>query len=173
MAMLNQTYNINDLPEDEFSGDFMSLPAGDYHVRITQADIQPTRAGDGQLIKLRLDVIGPTHQGRVLFTYLNIQNRNAEAERIGRQELRSLMVATGLTQLVDTDQLINHQLTVKVKVVKSKNPEYGDPEGNQNIVSGYRAIKGSVAPASAFAAPKPPTPAAPATPAPGKAPWER
>jgi hypothetical protein len=171
MAKLNQTYNINDLPDDESSGDFMSLPAGDYHVRITQADIQPTRAGDGQLIKLRLDVLGPTYQGRVLFKHINIQNRNADAERIGRKELRSIMTALGLTQLTDTDQLINRQMLVKVKVIKSKNPEYGDANGNENTVSGYGAITGSVVPAPAFAAPKPP--AAPVTPAPGKAPWER
>lgn len=172
MAKLNQTYNINDLPDDESSGDFLSLPAGDYHVHITQADIQPTRAGDGQLIKLRLDVLGPTYQGRVLFRHINIQNRNADAEHIGRKELRSIMTALGLTQLTDTDQLINRQMLVKVKVIKSKNPEYGDANGNENTVSGYKAITGSVAPAPAFT-PPPKAPSAPTAPAPGKAPWER
>lgn len=149
---LGFTVNAADLPQS--TSNFDVLPAGDYQVRISEAAVQATKAGTGQYIKLRLDVTGPSHQGRVIYTNLNIQNPNPKAEEIGRQQLGDIMRACGLASLSDTDQLINGCMTVKVAVTQSE--QYGP--GND-----VKAFKPSVGGASAMPAA---TPAFGGTPAP-------
>ncbi len=144
MAFLNQTFVADDLPQ---GSNFDPLPAGNYNVTINSAELKATKAGDGQYIKLRLDVTGPTHQGRVLFTNLNIANKNPKAEEIGRQQLGDVMRAIGLPSVNDTDQLIGGSLQVKVAV--KDDPQYGP--GNE--VKGYKPIDGAVA-ASGIPMPK-------------------
>lgn len=142
MAQLGYTVSTNDLPQDG-GGDFSPLPAGEYHTRIVETSINTTKSGTGQYIKLRLDVTGPSHEGRVIFTNLNIKNDNQKAEEIGRQQLGSVMRAIGLDSIQDTDQLVGGAMAVKVTIRKSE--EYGD----QNDVKSFKAISGSKPPAPA------------------------
>lgn len=142
MANLGQTFNAQDLPEGE--GEFMAIPAGDYNVTISEATLQDTKAGTGQYIKLRMDITGPTHEGRVLFSNLNIRNQSEKAEQIGLQQLGDVIRAIGLPSIQDTDQLVGGNLTVKVKL--KDDAEYGDANGKKNEVSAYKAIKGSQPP---------------------------
>jgi Protein of unknown function (DUF669) len=150
MALLDETINRSELPVSE--NNFEALPAGTYLARITEAEIKPTKAGTGKYFKIRYDILGPTHQGRVVYGNLNIRNPNPQAEKIGRQQLNELMTAIGLTQLNDTDQLIGAPLHIKLKVRESE--EYGP----SNDVSGFKAAGSSIesAPASAPAASSPP-----------------
>ena len=101
MANLGEAFNVNELPEDQ--GGFDPIPAGDYHLKVTDSSLEDTKAGTGQYIKVRCDVMGPSHQGRVLFTNINIRNPNPKAEEIGRQQLGSLLRAIGLASLTDTE----------------------------------------------------------------------
>ncbi len=137
MSFLGETFNVGDVPEAQ---GFDPIPAGWYTVVVAGAELKDTKAGTGQYISVRFDVTGPTHEGRVVFTNLNIKNPNPKAEEIGRQQLDSLMRAIGLASVGDTDQLIGGNCSVKVTV---KNDEqYGD--GNE--VKGYKAIEGSTPP---------------------------
>lgn len=143
MAKLGQTFVADEMPKSE--RDFSPLPDGWYAVTVSEADVKATKAGTGSYIKMRLDVTGPTHQGRVVFTNINIRNPNAKAEEIGQQQLGELMRAVGLPRLEDTDQLIGRSFSVKL--VTRSSEQYGD----QNEVKAYKAVGGAPA-ASAPAA---------------------
>jgi len=143
MANLNETYNASDLPE---SSSFDPVPAGTYTAVITEAELKQTKAGTGQYIKTRYDIIGPTHQGRVIYSNLNIRNPNPKAEEIGRQQLGELMRAIGLSSVSDTDQLIGGICQIKVSI-KPTDGQYDV----SNEVKGWRAIGGSSAPVPAAA----------------------
>ena len=65
MAFLNEEINVTELPKG--NGNFEPLPAGWYTATITKAELKTTSAGNGQFIKLRYDITGPSHQGRVVF----------------------------------------------------------------------------------------------------------
>ena len=136
MAFIGTTIRAEELPQDE-RGDFSAIQAGDYAVVIDAAEIKATKTGTGQYIKLKLKVTGPTNAGRVLFSNVNIMNQSPEAERIGRQELRKIMEATGVLELSDSDQLIGGHMIVKVTVKTSE--QYGA----ENEVKGYRAHSGA------------------------------
>ncbi len=161
MASLGFNVDVNDLPEDT-GGDFSPIPAGQYTARIADASIETTKTGTGQYIKLRLDVTGPAHEGRVLFANLNIKNDSQKAEEIGRQQLGTIMRAVNIPQMTDTDQLIGGNVSVKVAIRTS------DQYGSQNEIKGYKAIDGSAPPAPAASS------AAPAqTQAAAKPPWAK
>jgi len=135
MAILNQEFNVNDLPEGR--GEFEPIPAGWYSSTITAAEVKSTKDGTGEYIAVRMDITGPSFEGRVVFANLNIKNASAKAEEIGRQQLGEVMRAIGLSKVRDTDQLIGGNLEIKVAIQKSV--EYGD----KNEVKGYRASAGA------------------------------
>lgn len=147
MAKLGMTYVADDLPKSD--RDFSPLPDGWYAVTISEADLKQTKAGNGQYIKMRLDVTGPSHQGRVVFSNINIRNPNPKAEEIGNQQLGELLRAIGLPKIEDTDQLVGRSLSVKL--VTRSSEQYGD----QNEVKAYKAVGGpSTAPAPKTTAPE-------------------
>lgn len=167
MAFLGQTFDANELPQGN-GGNYDPLPAGWYNANITSAELKPTKDGSGQYIKVRYDITGPSHQGRVVFGNLNIKNASAKAEEIGRQQLGEIMRAIGLAKVTDTDQLIGGSLSIKLDV-RAATEQYAA----QNEVKGFKAITGS---APTFAAPAAsPAASAPAAAAPAKAtpPWAK
>ena len=142
MAFLNEDFNVNELPQG--NGTFEPLPAGWYTATISQSELKATKAGNGQYIKLRYDITGPSHQGRVVFGNLNIKNANPKAEEIGRQQLGDIMRAIGLAKVTDTDQLIGGQIAIKLEV--KEDAQYGA----SNEVKGFKSVSGSAAPAAAI-----------------------
>jgi len=153
MAFLTETFDVNELPVGN-AGNFEPLPVGWYTCTISQAELKDTKAGNGQYIKLRYDITGPSHQGRVVFGNLNIKNANPKAEEIGRQQLGEIMRAIGLAKVADTDQLIGGQISIKLDI--KQDAQYGA----SNEVRGFKSVSGSVAP-TATAAPAPTAKAAP------------
>jgi hypothetical protein len=142
MAFLNEEFNVNELPQG--NGNFEPLPAGWYTATISQSELKATKAGNGQYIKLRYDITGPSHQGRVVFGNLNIKNANPKAEEFGRQQLGDIMRAIGLAKVTDTDQLIGGQIAIKLEV--KEDAQYGA----SNEVKGFKSVSGSAAPAAAI-----------------------
>ena len=164
MAFLEHAINLDDLPESN-TGEFQPLPAGWYSATINKASLEPTKDGTGQKIAMRYDITGPTHQGRVVFGNLNIKNKSAKAEEIGRAQLGDIMRALGLRQVSDTDQLIGGSLQIKLDV------KTDEQYGTRNEVKGFKAA-GDAMPASAvptFAKPA----AAESKPASAAPPWAK
>lgn len=158
MSFFDQPIKLTDLPESDVSYDL--LPAGWYTARIGDVVLKDTKSGTGQFLAITYDVVGPSHQGRKVFGNLNIRNANAEAERIGRQQLGELMRASGLSELKSTNDLINRQCQIKVAV----KPSDGQYEA-RNEVKGFKAADGVgsafPAPSASTDAPKPARSAAP------------
>ena len=170
MAYLDQAINIGELPEDT-GGDFAPLPAGEYACSVTSAELKSTNDGTGQYIKLRLDITGPTHNGRVVFSNLNIRNKSSAAEQIGRAQLGSVCVAGGLTgSLTDTDQLIGIQMSIKLAIKEARTDQAtGKTYDASNEVKAYKPLTGS----APMSAPAKPFAAAPAAPAKAAPPWAK
>lgn len=146
------------------------LPAGWYAVEIAAAAVKDNKAKTGKYLKLEMVVLDAPHEGRRIFTQINLSNPNAQAVEIGQRELAALAMACGVPALRDSAELLQKQIGVKLKI---KTGEGRDPE---NDVCGYRAIGTAAAPtAKPAAAPvaKAKTTAATAAPAAGKRPWER
>lgn len=152
MASLGNVFNRDDLPQSE---GFDPIPDGWYQAVIEGAELKPTKDGTGKLIAVKYKIMGPTHANRTLFGNLNIKNRSADAERIGLQQLGSIMGAIGIAKVQDTDQLIGGRLEIKVayKAPVMENGHEKYPAGNE--VKGFKAIEGSVPPSIGSSIPKP------------------
>jgi hypothetical protein len=147
---LNAPLSQQNLPE---STGFDPLPAGWYFATITESELKTTKAGNGEYISIKYEVTGPTHQGRGIYSMLNIRNPNPKAEEIGLGQLRSLMAAINLNDLQDTDQLLGGSLQIKLNVKRDE--EYGD----KNEVKQYKALS-TVMPSQSSSMPMPPQPSA-------------
>jgi hypothetical protein len=165
---LDEIISVGSLPESDRSYD--PVPPGWYAARIHSAEVKATKAGNGQYIKVRYDIVGPSHQGRVIFGNLNIRNPNAKAEQIGRQQLGELMRAIGLAEIQDTDQLIGGTCEIKLDV-QAADGEYAA----RNEVRGWKHGGGGTPAAAKPDAAKPQwaQPDAPKAPAAKAPPWRK
>lgn len=146
MAQLNEVFDVASLPVSEMGGSYDPLPAGWYDATIGAASIQMTKAGDGQYIKIKYQITGPTHAGRVVFGNLNIRNASAKAEEIGRQQLGEIMRALNIQRLTDTDQLIGGMLSIKLDL-RPATEQYAA----QNEVKGFKGSNGMAGDVPTFA----------------------
>lgn len=167
MAFLGETFSVSDLPQSDRNYDL--IPEGWYTVKITQADVKPTKSGTGEKIDVRYDILGPTQQGRVIFGSVNIRNQSAQAEQIGRQQLGEIMRAIGLERIENTDQMIGGELQIKIKI---KQPSDKDRAAGydqaRNDIAGFKACEGRSAPLPGPAASAPAAGGGAATP-----PWAK
>lgn len=141
------------------------IPPGWYAAEIDKAEVKDTKAKTGKYLKLELVVIDEAHEGRRVFTQINLSNPNQQAVEIGQRELAALAMACGVPALRDSAELLQKQIGVKVKI---KTEEGREPD---NAVVGYRPLTDAATAAPKPAAAKPKPAAAPS--AAGKRPWER
>jgi len=143
--LLNEAFTLASLPTSNRTYDV--VPAGWYVAQITDAEIKDTKRGDGKYIKIRYDIQGPNHQGRVVFGNLNVNNPNPAAEKIGRQQLGDIMRSVGMSNVTDTDELLGKTMQIKIDIRDSE--QYGP----SNEVKAWKALAAGMAPAPAV---KPP-----------------
>ena len=136
MAQLNEVFEVSSLPVGN-GGNYDPLPPGWYDTTIAAAEVKPTKDGTGQYIKVKYQITGPTHSGRLVFGNINVRNAAQKAEEIGRQQLGELMRALNIPRLTDTDQLIGGMLSIKLDV-RAATEQYAA----QNEVRGFKAGNG-------------------------------
>lgn len=142
MAFLGQTFDATAV---EPSAPRELLPAGDYLVQIVESEIVETKAGDGQMLKLTLDIVDGPHAGRKLWDNLNLVNRNEQAVEIAQRTLSAICHATGKLQVSDSEAL--HFIPM-VATVKTFPPGHTDKKGyvyenGKNEVGGYKPAGGA------------------------------
>jgi hypothetical protein len=115
------------------------IPVGEYRLAITSSEVKPVSTGKGRCLNLELVVLDEgQYKGRKIFTNLNVQHENAQAQEIAQGELSAICHATGVLTLTNSSQLHNNGYDPK-NVIKSYKPADGS------------AVVGSVAPAAAAA----------------------
>ena len=98
---MNLDFDATGIDIDNFE-DFTPLPAGNYLCSIVESEMKTTKAGNGEYLSLRLDVLSGDYQGRVLFHNLNLKNPSIKAEEIARQQLAQICHATGKLKIKST-----------------------------------------------------------------------
>ena len=98
---------------------------------------------------MRLNITGPTHQGRVVFDNINIRHQDPETQNRGLARLGEVMRATNVFPLANTDQLIGQNVSIKV-VIKDANTDKvtGKTYDARNEVKGFKALSGAMPAAS-------------------------
>jgi len=123
----------------------------------------PTKAGDGQLLKLVWEVLEGSSARRKIFDQLNLVNRNDQTVEIAQRTLSAICHAVGQVHVSDSEQLHFKPLIVTLKVEPTGPDKYGVNREARNKVAGYSAAGASgttTAPRPATPGPRP-APAAP------------
>lgn len=122
------------------------VPAGYYKVVIDNAELKPTKNGDGSYINARSSILEGAYKGQKIFHKFNVTNPNDKAVEIGYKQLSALCHALGVMQMQALEQMYNIPHFVKVKV---KDGENGYDA--QNEITAFRGI-GDQAANAAYAA---------------------
>ena len=139
MAKLSTRFDAT-AHDTEQRADFEDLPTGIYRMELEAAEIKDTapdgvKTGSG--MKYTANVIEPEElAGRKFFGFINLENTNEEAQRIGQQEFARLCRAVELDGADDTDELLLIPFTVKLgmgKDSKRKNAD-GSPQFPARVV---------------------------------------
>lgn len=128
---MSEIFNGLDLSDVTEQGS--PVPDGKYAVCVTQAELKATSTG-GLMVKVQLKITeGQPQAGRVVFDQFNIKNASAEAQRIGKGQLKGLMKNFGHADpnsLKSMQELIGLKGTITVKVKE-------DGYGPQSRVTSY------------------------------------
>lgn len=135
---IGQEINVADIPTESA---FAPLPAGWYQASVKAVELKPSNAGNSTYMNIQYSILGPTHQGRVVFGMCGVSNQDPEKEATSRYFMGQLMRAAGIQRLTDTDQLVGANLEIKL-TIKAATAEYSA----SNNVKEYRAISGSALP---------------------------
>lgn len=115
------------------ANDFDVIPAGDYPAIITKSESKPTKDGTGERLNLQLQILDGKFQNRTLFDGLNVKNKSAMCQQIGRGQLKAICIAVNVPDPDDSSELHNKPLMISVKVGS-------DDKGNpRNEIKGYKA----------------------------------
>ncbi len=140
------------------------IPAGNYLAHIIESDVKPLKSGNGTGLALTFQILDGEFKNRRVWTNLNVQHNNPEAQKIGQQQLSALCRAVGVLKPSATEQLHNRPVKIRVKI--RVDSTYGD----KNEISGYEPAGSGIQPPTFASAP--PVAAPQAAPAPAnKAPW--
>jgi hypothetical protein len=136
MMNLDSLYTFDEKRAEESAesageGSYGPLPRGEYTLEIVESEIKETKSGSGYYLNLQLKVKAPIRAGAVVFQMITLQNQNAKAVEIGREQMDLLIHSCGFKSTPNLDQLkgqvVNAYLTIR------KDEEYGD----KNAVSRF------------------------------------
>jgi hypothetical protein len=136
MASLNGTFDATEVapavPLDV-------LPPGKYLAHLIESEMLPTKAGDGQFLKLVFEVLEGPSARRKIFDQLNLVNRNDQTVEIAQRALSAICHAVGQVHVSDSEQLHFKPLIVTLKVEPAGPDKFGVHREARNKVGGYSA----------------------------------
>ena len=136
-----------DATQVEPAASFEPVPAGKYLATIVESEMKPTKSGTGNYLQLTFEILEGPHQGRVLWSRLNLQNPNPTTVQIAQAELSSICRATGVMRPKDSSELHNKPMLISVDVEKYTKRD--GSEGMSNRVKSYKPVSATAAPAAA------------------------
>jgi Protein of unknown function (DUF669) len=154
MASLNGTFDATGVAP---AMPLEVLPPGRYVGQIVESEMLPTKAGDGQYLRLVIEVLDGQYARRRIFDQLNLVNNSQQTVEIARRQLSTICHAVGQMQVTDSEQLHLRPLLVTLKVEPAGPDKHGVHREARNRVAGYLPAKEGTGVTAA-----PPRPTAPA-----------
>lgn len=133
MVQLAQPVNCNEV---EPAGTFHPFE-GTYLAQIVDSQMKPTKAGNGEYLALKVEVLEGEHKGRTVYDNLNLNNPSEKAMEIAYQTLSAIGHATGVMNITDSEQIHHKPMRVTFAVDGSYTRIKGyEPAGAKPAASG-------------------------------------
>jgi hypothetical protein len=160
-------YNIDVETESKAASDFTPLPEGHYEAIISKTELKKTQSGDGEYLAVTFEVIEGEYENRKAWANLNIANKSATAEKIGRAHLAAICKAVGVYNPNESEELHDKPLVITIR------KDAKDP--TRTKVTAFASVDGRHAekPAESEAKPEPKAEPEPEKPVSKKKPWQK
>lgn len=139
-------FNPNVVPPSE---DMAPIPAGEYTAIIVDSQCRKTKNNDGHFLELTYQVIDGQYKNRKVWARFNFDNQNADAVRIGMEQLSAVCHACGnlseFNPYNGAQHLHNIAHLIRVVFVPAKPPARPN-DGND--VKGWKKLGGVATAAS-------------------------
>jgi hypothetical protein len=106
--------------EEADAPSFEVMPAGEYNLELTEAEIKATKDGKGELLKHTIRVIDGPYEGKLIFSNFNLQNANPQTMKMGNEAFKALRDVIDVPKPEDTDELCFKSFAGIVKVIPKK-----------------------------------------------------
>jgi len=116
---------------------FDLVPKGWYAAKI--ADAENKTGAKGERLSLEVQLTRGTYKGRKAFDGLNWKHENADAQRIGQEQLSALCHAVGIRVLEEDKQLIGKELAVKIGI-EDERKEGDKTYDARNVIKGWKPL---------------------------------
>lgn len=108
---------------------FEPIPGAEYDFRILTPELVPTRAGDGQIVNIKLQVHGGQLDGRIVFARFNVANPNPTAVEIALKQIKQMSMSAGMNATGEITWSMIQQLEgrlCRALIYIKKDMEHGD-----------------------------------------------
>ena len=103
----------------ESTGEFTVVPAGKYKACLVGDELNENKAGDGYVLKVKVQIMAGQFEGTIIVDYINITNYNPKAQAIGQGTLKRICNLCNVPYPpTDTGGLMGKPIGVDVKVEK-------------------------------------------------------
>ena len=96
---------------------YETLPPGKYLVEITDSELKPTKAGNGEMLQLEFTVIDGEFKNRKVWDRLCLKHPNRETVKIAEANLSAICHSVGVLRLGESHELHHIPLVISVKNV--------------------------------------------------------
>lgn len=120
--------SLNEIEADSGPG-YSAIPPGQYRALVLEVDLRTTKAGTGQYLACKFQLLDAPYDRRFVWSNLNISNPSEQAQKIGRAQFKDFSQACGFEDLQDTDQLLDQEIGLDIVLDKVDN--------TRNQVRGY------------------------------------
>ena len=137
MALLPEIFQ----PSEVSNTSFDPIPKGWYEAELVKSELKTTKAKDGKYLAFTFKVISGDHEGRLVFTNLNIVNKNEMAVKIAQSDLKAICLAVGRDEDEELEDTIDlHDVAIAIKVTVTEETAAWPAK---NEIKGYRALEDS------------------------------
>lgn len=115
---------------------------GWYRAMYQTSTWQSTKAGNGMVLGLEGMFLNPPDTGDKLLDFLTLQHPNAKTVEIARVRLKELAISIGHPTpdyVENSEDLHRKPFMVRLYSEASDNPKYGDANGMQQRIGGYKS----------------------------------
>jgi len=126
--MSDFSFAAADYPDDFEGGGFKELVPGEYLAEIIDTEISPTKAGTGEKLTLKFEVVEGEFSSTWIYHNLNIANPNPQAVEISSRQLAQICRAVNMDGFQTPDALLGKRCTIVVEMGKANGNYPARPE---------------------------------------------
>lgn len=113
------------------------IPVGWHRMAIVASEKKKTNDGKGSYLVLEHQVLDGDYKGKKAWAQLNLENENPTTVKISQEQLSAICHATGVLKLMNSSQLHNIPMLVKLSIKQSAGYE------PKNDFKGWKPIDGA------------------------------